>query len=134
MHRALGVQDAVEHRHAKRAAVMELAVVIFPASVAMRIDVHHAHRLVTPERFHDRIGNRMIAAHREGPYAGVFHRVEVRLDVAHRFIERVTVDRAVTDIGISKVHLGCKASAVVIGADAFDITNGPGPQPRPCPV
>jgi hypothetical protein len=33
--------------------------------IAVRIDVHHADRSIAPQRFEDRIGNRMVAADRE---------------------------------------------------------------------
>src|SRR5206468_4980027 len=59
------VQYPVEDRLAEWAAVMKLRSLERAARIAMRVDMNHANRSISTQRFENRVGNRMVATHRK---------------------------------------------------------------------
>ena len=63
--RAFRIEHAGQHRLPERSAVMKLGPFVHACRVAVRIDVDHADRPIAANRLEDRIGDRMVAAHRQ---------------------------------------------------------------------
>ena len=132
---ALGIEHAIQHRLAKRPAMVEPAALGGAGGVAMRVDMHHAHRPVAPQRTQDRVADRMVAADRKrldpcGLHAGV-----ERLDIGNRVRQRIAAaKRHIAHIG--KVQLGLRRhpQRMVIRPDPLDRPHGARTEPRSRPI
>ena len=129
--RALRIEHPIQHCQSEWPPVMKLRSVVGAHSVAMRIDVHQAKGGILSERLQNRVGDRMIAAHREGPHALRFERGVIALDILERLLKAVaTSKRYVTDIRRTRPTFRHAAHGRMVGADALDGAHGARPESR----
>ena len=129
------VQHAVEHRQPERPAVVETGLVKRASGIAVRVDMHHAQRLRTPQGFHDRVGDGMVAAYSKRQHALVGHAVVPGLQVFDAHGQAVAAAKGyIAHIGHTQTVHGRDVEHMVVGADALDGTQRTRPEARAGPV
>ena len=96
----------------------------------MGVDMDEADRPLGAERFEDRIGDRVVAADREGPHPG---RTDARIergDILDRIVEaEPRAQRHIADVGDVAFAARGDFEGVVVRADAFYVAHRPRSQP-----
>ena len=105
--------------------MMELGLVEGAAGVAMGVDVDQADRTVLADGLEDRVGDRMVAADRQGHDACADDLVEAPLDVVMALFEPVAAgERHVADVGDPEVEHGRGVEHVIVRPDPLDGAQG----------
>ena len=109
--RALRVEHTGQHRLPERPAVMKLGAFIFARGVAVRIDMHHADRAFATDRLQDRVGDRVVAAHRQRNDVAAHSRVKKASMSAWHWLEtEPALHRHVADVGGRQSTAGAMAA------------------------
>src|SRR3981081_4660453 len=97
---------------------MKLGSLERAAGIAVRVDMNHANRPISAQRFENRISNRMIATHRKRDHAGRTNSPEECLDIGMTLLEtEATFHRHVAHVCGMHMQRWRYAQGVFVGAD-----------------
>ena len=110
---------------------MKLGSLERAVGIAVRVDMNHANRPISAQRFKNRISNRMIATHRKWDHAGRTNPPEECLDIGMTLLEtEATFHRHVPYVCCMHMQQWRDPQCMFVGADPLYRPNRAWAEPR----